>query len=440
LSGSGGHSSGGPDHPVVLDPSSSQFLTLPLGVQPAYPPDGHSGVTYPEGFLAAGVAASIKESGNRDVGVLAVADEYREKATGAAVFTRNAFAAAPVQLGRREVDLARLAAVVMNSGNANACTGRQGLEAARAMQHLTGERLGLSPERVGVASTGIIGHQLDMRLMAAGVGAACAALAPDGGRDFAESILTTDRFAKTAAFELATREGAVRLAGAAKGAGMIAPGMATMLCVVTTDAVLEPALARSLLEKEVEHSFNRVSVDGQMSTNDCVFLLASGASGIGLSGDGRGLFSAALKALLLRLALMMVADGEGATKVIRLRVTGAPSDEEARLAARAVADSPLVKTAMYGCDPNWGRILSAAGAALADRRLNDTALEIGGVRLVEQATPLALERADEDRLHTVMRSPEIDVLLDLRAGSGRETVYFSDMGHEYVTINAEYHT
>jgi glutamate N-acetyltransferase / amino-acid N-acetyltransferase len=369
-----------------------------------------------------------------------VTPDHRHQATGAAVFTRNAFAAAPVQLCRREVDLGSLAAVVMNSGNANACTGRPGLEAARLMQQAAAVAAGLPRERVAVASTGIIGHQLDRGLVQTGIEAAGRSLSAVGGPAFAESILTTDRFPKTAAFEVATRDGLVRLAGCAKGAGMIAPGMATMLCAVTTDALLDPETARSLLHSEVEHTFNRVSVDGQMSTNDCVFFLASGASGISLSTQGRAQLSAALGSLLLRLALMMVADGEGATKVMRLRLTGAPSDEAARLAARAVADSPLVKTAMYGGDPNWGRILSSAGAALADHGLNETVLEMGGLRLVERATPLSLEPDEEARLRQVMDGPEIDILLDLKAGSSQETVYFSDLGYEYVTINAEYHT
>jgi glutamate N-acetyltransferase/amino-acid N-acetyltransferase len=308
------------------------------------------------------------------------------------------------------------------------------------MQRAAAAAVGLPAQRMAVASTGVIGKQLDVAAVSRGIEAAAPLLNAEGGPAFAESICTTDRFPKSCCFEVSTKDGLVRLAGTAKGAGMIAPGMATMLCVVTTDALLDAPGARSLLSKEVEHSFNRVSVDGQMSTNDCVFFLANGASGIRLSAQGRFELGTALRALLLRLALMMVADGEGATKVVRLSVRGARTEEDARLAARAVADSPLVKTAMYGCDPNWGRILSAAGAALADQKLPGTILEIGGIRLVEKATPLPLDVEQEEGLEQVMRSPEVDILLDFGAGPGQEQLFFADLGYEYVTINAEYHT
>lgn len=435
-----GRPGGGPDHPVVRDPGRSSFLVLPAASRLVEPAEASPGVTFPRGFLAAGVACGIKESGRPDLGLLAVAPEHRELAVGAGVFTRNSFAAAPIQLCREEVDLGRLAAAVMNSGNANACTGQPGLAAAREMQRAAAAALGLLPDRVGVASTGIIGHPLDTGRVGAGIQAAAAALSPQGGPAFAEAIQTTDRFPKMCAYEVRTQEGVVRLGGAAKGAGMIAPGMATMLCVVTTDALVDQETARSLLHQEVEHTFNSISVDGQMSTNDCVLFLANGASGLHLSAEGQGHLRAALRTLLLRLALMMVADGEGATKVIRLRVRGARIEEDAKAAARAIADSPLVKTAMYGCDPNWGRILSAAGAALPGQQLGQTTLEIGGIALVRQATPLPLDTKQADRLAEVMRGPEVDIVLDFKAGEAEEVLYFSDMGYEYVTVNAEYHT
>jgi glutamate N-acetyltransferase/amino-acid N-acetyltransferase len=425
---------------VVVDPASSDFFSAPEHVRLVEPPEGSPGVTHPLGFLAAGVAAGLKESGRLDVGVVAVAPDYRAETVGAAVFTRNSFAAAPVLVSRKEAFLDRLTAVVMNSGSANACTGAAGLVAARAMQSATAAALGVALDRVGVASTGPIGRRIDTPAVLRGIDTAVSDLSSDGGSSFSEAILTTDRFPKTCAVDVHTRDGVVRVGATAKGAGMIAPGMATMLCLVTTDAVLTPTVARSLLSREVNHTFNRISVDGQMSTNDCVFLMANGASRIALSGEALAQFGAGLRTVLLRLSLMMVADGEGATKVARLRVKGARTDEEARVAARAVADSTLVKTALYGCDPNWGRILSAVGAALPDSSFPRVTLDIGGARIVQGAEPVDLDPDQREAMHATMRGCEIDIVLDLSAGAGTDEVYFSDLGHEYVTINAEYHT
>lgn len=433
-------SGGGPSHPVVVDPTASLFYALSPGVVLVEPAGGSPGITHPRGFLASGVPAGLKQSGRPDVGVVAVAPDHRAGAVGAAVFTSNSFAAAPIVVSRNETALDELAAVVMNSGNANACTGAGGLAAARAMQTATAAALGLPPHRVAVASTGPIGRPLDTPLVLQGIDAAVAALTADGGSHFSEAILTTDRFPKSCAVDVHTRDGVVRVGATAKGAGMIAPGMATMLCVVTTDAVLTPTVARSLLSREVNHSFNRISVDGQMSTNDCVFLMANGASGIAPTGEGLAQFGAGLRSVLMRLALMMVADGEGATKVVRLRVRGARTDEEARMAARAVADSTLVKTAVYGCDPNWGRILSSVGAAVPDSTFAHVTLDIGGVRIVQHAEAVALGSEQLEALHATMRGCEIDIGLDLGVGSGTDEIFFSDLGHEYVTINADYHT
>jgi glutamate N-acetyltransferase/amino-acid N-acetyltransferase len=432
--------SGGPEHPVVIDPASSAFLEVPSGATLIGSGLECPGLTYPQGFVAAGVPAGLKESGLPDVGLAAVTPECRGDAVGAAVFTRNAFAAAPVHVSSREASMASLAAVVMNSGNANACTGAEGLVTARAMQAATAEALGVAPRVVGVASTGPIGRQLDQETVLAGIASAVAALSQYGGPRFAEAIMTTDRFPKSCALDVETRNGTVRLAATGKGAGMIAPGMATMLCAVTTDAVLTTTVARSLLLREVGHTFNRVSVDGQMSTNDCVFFMASGASGVRLSADGIAQLGMAMRLLLLRIALMMVADGEGATKVARLRVKGARTEEHARVAARAVADSTLVKTALYGGDPNWGRILSSVGAALPGASFPDVTLHIGGVQLVSKATAVPLSEEERVRLADTMGSSEVDIALDLRSGSASDEIFFSDLGHDYVTINAEYHT
>ncbi|NLE73624.1 MAG: bifunctional glutamate N-acetyltransferase/amino-acid acetyltransferase ArgJ [Actinobacteria bacterium] len=398
------------------------------------------GVTYPLGFVAAGVPAGIKNSGRPDVGILAAEPEFREEVTSAAVFTSNAFAAAPVVVSQRETQLSKMCAVIANSGSANACTGAEGLVVARAMQAACGEVLGVEPDHVGVASTGLIGLLPPTDRIRNGIAMAGRNLTRDGGSSFLSSIMTTDRFPKACALEVETVDGVVRLGGCAKGAGMIAPAMATMLCFVTTDAVVSHGVLRSLLRRVVGKTFNCVSVDGQMSTNDCVFLLAGGASRVFLSPAGAAQLGAALRCLLLRLALMMVADGEGATKVVRLRVRGAANDEDARTVARAVADSSLVKTAMYGCDPNWGRILSAAGAALPRKSLPRVYLEIGGVRVAQEARAVMLTPQAESTLKEVMARSEVDILLHLGNGRSHEKVYFSDLGHEYVAVNSEYST
>lgn len=431
---------GGPAHPVVAAPAESRFWSLPAGARLVDGAGTSPGVTYPAGFLAGGTVAGLKESRRPDMGVLAIAPEWRAAATSAAVFTTNAFAAAPVVVNRTECALDSLVAVVMNSANANACTGEPGLAVARAMQRSCAEALGVPPRQVAVASTGIIGVQLDPAIVTAGARMAAMAMTPDGGPDFNRAILTTDRFPKACALEVDTGEGTVRLGACAKGAGMISPAMATMLCVVTTDAALEPADMRALLVSAVGRSFNRITVDGEMSTNDTVLFMSSGASGARLSIAGLERFGAALDSLLLRLALMMVADGEGATKIMRLRVEGAESEATAVTVARAVAGSPLVKTAMHGGDPNWGRIISSAGAALAGRSLPRSALYLCDVKVVEGGA--ACPVSTEDRLNMVaaMKRPEVDIRLDLGLGQCSTELFFADLGHDYITINAEYHT
>jgi len=430
----------GPEHLLVRDPLHSLFWRLPEGVTLVEPDGVSPGVTFPAGLLAGAAAAGLKPSGKPDVAVLSVGSDWWDTVTSAAVFTSNAFAAAPVIVSQRETSPSKLSAVVANSGSANACTGQAGLAVARAMQAACARGLRLEEKRVGVASTGVIGTLPAADRVQAGIEAAVRDMTADGGGRFLEAIMTTDRFPKACALEVVTHNGVVRVGGCVKGAGMIAPGMATMLCFVTTDAVLTPALARSMLRREVGRTFNKVSVDGQMSTNDCVFFLATGASRVYISPAGAAQLGAAVRALLQRLALMIVADGEGATKVMHLRVRGAARDEEAMCVARAVANSSLVKTAMYGCDPNWGRILSAAGAELAGQSLGRTYLEIGGLRVVENARALPLAAETQRMLREVMARSEVDLLLHLGSGRGREEMYFSDLGHEYVTVNAEYTT
>ncbi len=431
---------GGPNHPVVVAPTSSRLFRLPAGVSLEEPDGASPGATYPAGFLAGGVVAGLKDSGKLDMGVLTVAPEWRSKAASACVFTTNAFAAAPVVLNRGECDLERLVAVAMNSGNANACTGEGGLRVARAMQTACAGGLGVPTAQVAVGSTGIIGVQLDAGLVTRGVESAAQAVKADGGPEFNRSIMTTDRFPKICAVSVETSGGVVRLGVCAKGAGMIAPAMATMLCVVTTDAELAPADMQAMLGNAAGASFNRITVDGEMSTNDSVWFLASGASGVAPAGADLQLVGRALAGMLLRVALMMVADGEGATKVMRLRVTGAGDEAEAQRVARAIAGSPLVKTAMHGGDPNWGRIISSAGAAMAGRQLPEAKLTLAGVLVVENGAACSLTAAERELMTAGVRQPEVDIELDLGVGRSASELFFADMGHEYITINAEYHT
>jgi glutamate N-acetyltransferase/amino-acid N-acetyltransferase len=431
---------GGPDHPVVRAPLESKLLAFPPGFQLVEPGGESPGATYPRGFLAGGIVAGLKDSGRPDMGVLAMEPQWRTNATSAAVFTTNSFAAAPVVLDREACDLEHLRAVVMNSGNANACTGEPGMTVAKAMQSACAEALDVAPASVAVGSTGIIGVQLDPEFMAAGARKAAAAIAPDGGPAFNRAIMTTDRFPKMCAADVDTTEGTVRLGVCAKGAGMIAPAMATMLCVVTTDAVVTPPQMDSALRQAVALSFNRATVDGEMSTNDTVLFLSSGASGVRPGQEGMTRFQAALEALLLRVALMMVADGEGASKVVRIEVSGAEDERQAVRVARAVAGSPLVKTAMHGGDPNWGRIVSAAGAAMAGRKLPDSTLRLCDVLVVAGGAACPVSDADRAAMATGMKEPEIMIALDLGLGAAKTHLYFADMGHEYITINAEYHT
>jgi glutamate N-acetyltransferase/amino-acid N-acetyltransferase len=413
---------------------ASRFCALPPEAQRV----GHS-VTAPLGFRAAGLAAGLKASNRLDLGLLV----SEEPCVSVGLFTRNTAAAAPVRVTRDECECDRLQGVVVNSGNANACSGAVGLRDARRMRDLGAEKLGLAPAQLGVCSTGVIGQPLPMPLIERGVAQAAARLTRDGGTRFAAAIRTTDRTPKHGALRLTLPEGEVRLGFAAKGAGMISPHMATMLCFVTCDAlVAAPDWAR-LVAAAVGRSFNRISVDGQESTNDTVLAFSNGASGVRPGARGLELLGQALDAALLALAVAIVADGEGATKVVRLAVSGARDEPEAEAVARAIADSPLVKAAFYGEDPNWGRVVQAAGQALAAR--GEAAplradVDYGEVRLLADGLPVSLAASGTDALKRIMRRNELDLGIDLRQGTARATLYFSDLTHQYVTFNAEYTT
>lgn len=389
----------------------------------------------PQGFRAAGVAAGIKKDGGRDVGLI-VSDS--PETTSAARFTDSGVQAAPVLVTRERCRLDALRAIAANSGNANAATGGPGMDEAARMQGAAAMVAGVGEDQVAVCSTGVIGVQLDGEMVTKGLLAASSALRPDGDADLAAAIMTTDAFEKRVTLEVELPSGTVRLAAQAKGAGMISPRFATMLCFVQTDAALPAATADLLLGVTVKRSFDRISVDGQLSTNDTVVLLCSGASGVTVvpESDDELRFGEALDALLRQLALDIVRDGEGSRRVGRVVVRGGNGEGVERV-ARAVADSPLVKTALHGGDPNWGRIAQAVGAALPgtaplayDIAIEGTTVCSGGFGLPMAAETMAL----------AVERPEVEFEITL-PGDGFETeVFFSDLGHEYISINADYTT
>jgi glutamate N-acetyltransferase / amino-acid N-acetyltransferase len=378
----------------------SRWVEAPDGVEEL------DAVQLAPGFRAGGAHCGLKGGGRTDVGLL-VCDA--EEVASALLLTRNASAAAPIRVCRDRCERGRIRAAVVNSGNANAETGEQGYEDALAMCEETARQLGVPSTRVAVAETGTIGVPLPVDAVLGGIAEAAESLAADGGAAFSDAILTTDRWPKRCTL----RAGGVTLSAQAKGAGMIEPKMATMLCFVQTDAVVPDADAR--LREAVDASFNRITVDGQMSTNDTVLLQASGAS-------GQPLPEGLLEAVLTQLAIEIVRDGEGAARTARIEVSEAASAAEAERVARAIANSPLVKTALFGRDPNWGRIAQAAGAALAGEDLE----EIGA------------ERIDAAELGADVEEAEIG----LRLGRGEHAahVWFSDLGYDYVKLNADYTT
>jgi glutamate N-acetyltransferase/amino-acid N-acetyltransferase len=389
----------------------------------------------PAGFRAAGVAAGIKPSGGTDVGLL-VSDA--PETTSAARFTRSGVLAAPVLVTRERSRLDALRVVVANSGNANAATGGRGLDDAAKMQGAAAMAGGVEADRVAVASTGVIGVPLDSRAVVSGLARARSELRRDGDADFAAAIMTTDAFEKRASLEVELTGGTVRLCAQAKGAGMISPAFATMLCFVQTDAALSGETADLLLGVCLKRSFERISVDGQLSTNDTAILICSGASGVAVQAESEDelLFGQALDALLRQLALAVVRDGEGARRIGRVVVRGGHVDA-VEGAARAVANSPLVKAALHGGDPNWGRIVQAVGMALPGTAPLAVDVGIEGVQVCAHGGAIAF---DAKALARAVARDEVEYVVEL-PGEGHETeVFFSDLSHEYVTINAEYTT
>ncbi len=391
--------------------------------------------TLPQGFRAAGVPAGLKASGAPDVGVM-VSDA--SATTSAARFSRSGTQSAPVLLTRQRTDLHAIRAIVVNSGNANAATGNRGLDDAAKMQGSAAIVTGVSETQVAVASTGVIGVALPMNKVTNGIARCSRELRADGGVDFAEAIRTTDAFPKAVSLEVALEAGTVRLSVQAKGAGMISPNFATLLVFAQTDAELDADEADLLLSVCTKRSFDRISVDGQLSTSDTIVLQAGGASGVRVepeSADERR-FGEALDAALRQIALLVASDGEGARRVGRVLVRGGEDQVVSRV-AHAVADSPLVKTALYGGDPNWGRIIQAVGAALPGTAPLAVDISIEGIQVCRAGGVIP---HDGDALKQAVQGPEVEYEITL-PGDGAETErYFSDLGHEYVSINADYTT
>ena len=398
-------------------------------------------ITTPDGFQAAGVACGIKPQGALDLALV-----YSPRpCVGAAMFTTNAFQAAPVlydrELLRHHADA--LHGVVINSGCANACTGDRGLEDSRATAAAAGEALGISADSVAVMSTGVIGVHLPMDKIRAGIKAAARALAsaPEAGHAAARAIMTTDTRPKECAARITAPEGSYVIAGMAKGAGMIHPNMATMLAVLTTDVGLTPAVASRALRAAVEVSLNAITVDGDMSTNDTVLLLANGAVGrptlVHTEGAAYDAFVEGLTQVATELARGLVRDGEGATRLVEITVKGARTPAEAKQAAKAVANSLLVKTAIYGQDANWGRIACAvgySGVPVDPTRVN---IWLGDLELFHQGAPYGVNEA---RASEILARPEITITVELGAGEAQATVWTCDLSHKYVDINAHYRT
>jgi glutamate N-acetyltransferase/amino-acid N-acetyltransferase len=394
------------------------------------------GVSAPAGFRAAGVACGIKKAGGLDLALI-VSDA---PAAAAAVFTTNKAQAAPVLVSkaRLRASAGHARVVVINSGCANACTGPEGAATAEAMADAAAQAAGADAAHALVASTGVIGVLLDRERVIAGISSAASALARNGGASAARAIMTTDPFPKEAAVEVVTPTGTFRVGGIAKGSGMIEPLMATMLAVVTTDAGVDPSLFQRALAAVTDVTFNAITVDGECSTNDCVFALANGASGVTITDGEFDLLVEALRGVCEPLAIGIVRGGEGATKLVTVEVTGGRNAGEAKQAARAIANSPLVKTAVHGADPNWGRLIAVAGRAGVAFELERARVRIGDVELFAKGRPFD-ERAPLASSH--LQGTAVLLQVDLGTGGpGAARMWTCDLSADYVKINAEYRT
>jgi glutamate N-acetyltransferase/amino-acid N-acetyltransferase len=390
-------------------------------------------IFFVNGFQAAGVAAGLKKNGKKDLGLIF----STVPAAVAGVFTRNRIQAAPVVLDRKRIQTGKGRAIVVNSGNANCCTGEQGIQNALAMAKAVADGLDLPEEQVLVASTGVIGEQLPIQKIKTAVPALLGALKPEGLSELAEAIMTTDTVPKGVAVTKQLAGKSFHLAAVAKGAGMIRPDMATMLCFVISDIEPPATVMQTMLKTAVDRSFNRITVDGDMSTNDTVIFMANGASGVAAeTREARQVLQGVLDDALLQLARLCVKDGEGATKLVEVRVSGAASDPDARSVADTVANSSLVKTALFGQDANWGRILAAAGRAGVP--IDPARVDIYFDKVMMVKDGLGRGKAVEAQATAALKKPEFVITIDLKMASGRASVLTCDFSIDYVKINADY--
>lgn len=394
------------------------------------------GVTFAKGFTAAGVKAGIKKSGNLDVAVIYT----KTQAVVAGTFTQNKIAAAPVYVSKEVVATGTAHAIVANAGCANACTGQQGLDDAHKMAQIAADELGVNANDVIVGSTGVIGVNLPMDKLEAGIKDAVANLSTDGSDNAGRAIITTDTHSKSVTCEFELSGKTVRMGAIAKGSGMIRPNMATMLCYITTDIAIDQALLQKAVSGCVEKSFNMISVDGDMSTNDMVIVLANGeANNAKITEENADyqIFFDKLMMLCTELAKQIAADGEGASKFLTINVKGAKSFADAKTVGMAIANSPLVKTAFFGEDPNWGRVICAVGYSGADMVPEKTVVKFGGITIFANGTGATY---DEKALAHVMKEKDIVIDIELNTGQEDATVWSCDLSYEYVKINGEYHT
>lgn len=412
----------------------SSLTTWPLSVIPMAATSDGSQAFWPSGFSAGAVEASIKYSNRQDI-MLLVTDA---PASAAALFTLNRCCAAPVTLSRDHLHRspASIRAIVCNSGNANAATGKKGMDDAIAMAEAVAQKLAIAPEEVLVASTGVIGQLLPMENVLGGISLLPSTLQADSAVEAARAIMTTDTFPKFFTLDLQLSGGLVRISGIAKGSGMICPNMATMLAFLATDASIAPDLLKEALAKANRNSFNAITVDGDTSTNDMVALLASGkASHIIADSSDYALFCEALEALMTFLAKLIVIDGEGATKLVEITVEGAVDNHDAALAARTIAQSSLVKTAIHGEDANWGRIIAAAGRSGAIFDQEDLELYFNDLPVLK---PGFVADFSEEAASEILSKSSYTITLRLGHGNGRARVWSCDLSKEYVDINGSY--
>jgi glutamate N-acetyltransferase/amino-acid N-acetyltransferase len=395
------------------------------------------GITAVPGFLAGGVVAGIKPSGKKDMALI----HSPTPARSAAVFTSNQVKGAPVLVSMEHARGGAAQAILASSGCSNVCTGERGVKDAREMTKTVADLLRIPPTHVLIAATGVIGVPLPMDKVRAALPRLVKALSPQGGRAAAEAIMTTDTRPKEAALRVEVNGRVVTMGAIAKGVGMLEPHLATMFCFVATDAAVARGVLNGVVRRAVDRTFNRATVDSDQSTSDTVAVLANGlAENRPVEASGRGLrqFTAGVEALMTRLARMLVADGEGATKLVTIAVRGAASRKDALVAARSVANSPLVKTAINGADPNWGRIMMALGKAAARVDQDKVGIAFGDETLVERG--VLREGVRLDRIREIMGGQEYEITIDLGLGRGEDRVWTCDLSEEYVHINGKYTT